>query len=121
MSGIFSWSPFSRNQSSDPETIELRHGKQVYHLTFPPSTLSTMSVKELKSLARREAQLSDEVEIKLLFQGKRLDDKDQAGKYNIRDGSRILMTSSKKLETPHLSTSTSSTTTATSTSAPKQT
>lgn len=106
MSSIFSWSPFSRTQpsaSSYPETIEIRHGKQVYHLTFPPSTLSTILISDLKSLARKEAHVSPEVEIKLLFQGKRLDDKEPAGKYNIRDGSRILMTSSKKFEKPPLS------------------
>ena len=83
-----------------PETIELRHGKQVYHLEFPPGTLSITPVSELKSRARKEAKLSNDVEIKLLFQGKRLDDKEQVGKYNVRDGSRILMTSSKKLEKP---------------------
>ena len=101
MSGIFSWSPFSRSQATEPEeTIELRHGKQAHQLTFPPGTLSTLPVSDLKSLARKEARLPDDVEIKLLFQGKRLDDKDPLGKYNIRDGSRILMTSAKKLVTP---------------------
>jgi hypothetical protein len=101
MSGIFSWSPFSRTQPTETEeTIELRHGKQAHQLTFPGGTLSTLPVSELKSLARKEAQLPDDVEIKLLFQGKRLDDKDPVGKYNLRDGSRILMTSAKKLVTP---------------------
>src|SRR5215471_8174579 len=100
MSSIFSWSPFSRSESSTPETIEFRHGKQVYHLEFPPGTLSTTPVSELKSRLRKEAKLSNDVEIKLLFQGKRLDDKERAGKYNVRDGSRILMTSSRKLEKP---------------------
>ena len=100
MSSIFSWSPFSRSQPFSAETIEFRHGKQVYRLEFPPGTLSTTPVSELKSLVRKEAKLSNDVEIKLLFQGKRLDDKEQVGKYNVRDGSRILMTSSKKLEKP---------------------
>jgi hypothetical protein len=57
-------------------------------------------VSDLKSLARNEAQLSDDVEIKLLYQGKRLDNDEQVGKYSIRNGSRILMTSSKKIEKP---------------------
>src|SRR5271169_6260385 len=122
MSGIFSWSPFSRTQSavpSAPETIELRHGKQVYHLTFPPATLSNQSISQLKSLARKEAHLPPEIEIKLLFQGKRLDDKETAGKYNIRDGSRILMTSSKKLEKPPETSTTTSTPTVTAKPAPR--
>ena len=99
MSSIFSWSPFSRS-SSEQETIELRHGRQAYNLKFPAGAIPKMTVSELKSLARKEARLDDEVEIKLLFQGKRLDDKEHVGKYNVRDGSRILMTSSKKLEKP---------------------
>jgi hypothetical protein len=100
MSSIFSWTPFSRSQSSTPDTVEFRYGKQAYHLEFPPGTLSTTPVSDLKSRIRKEAKLSNDVEIKLLFQGKRLDDKEQVGKYNIKDGSRILMTSSKKLEKP---------------------
>jgi len=120
MSGIFSWSPFSRSQATEPEeTIELRHGKQAHHLTFPPGTLSTLRVSDLKSLARKEARLPDDVEIKLLFQGKRLDDKDPVGKYNIRDGSRILMTSSKKLEIPPETSTTTSTPSVTPRSTPR--
>ena len=101
MSGIFSWSPFSRSQpAGTEETIELRHGKQTHQLTFPAGTLSTLPVVDLKSLARKEAHLPDGVEIKLLFQGKRLEDKEPVGKYNVRDGSRILMTSARKIVTP---------------------
>jgi BAG domain/Ubiquitin family len=103
MSSIFSWSPFSRSQSTpqqEPETIEIHHGKQTLRLTFPPGTLEALPVAELKSQARKEARLPDDMTIKLLFQGKRLDDKDTVGKYNVRNGSRILMTSSKKPERP---------------------
>jgi hypothetical protein len=117
MSGIFAWSPFSRTQSnasSDRETIELKHGKQSYQLTFKTGVLSSLPVSELKSLARQEAHLDDEVEIKLLFQGRRMDDKEVVGKYQVQDGSRILMTSSKKIEKP-----VSATPTATGTSTPQ--
>jgi hypothetical protein len=104
MSGIFSWSPFSRSQpppaDDTPATIELRHGKQTYHLTFRPGKLSTLAVSELKSLARQQAKLADDMDIKLLFQGRRMDDKDLVGHYNVHDGSRILMTSGKKIEKP---------------------
>ena len=101
MSGIFSWSPFSRSKPSlESETVELRHGKQTYPLTFPPGTLAELSVSDLKLLARKEARLPDEAGIKLLFQGRRLDDKEKVSKYNVVDGSRILMTSSKKIEKP---------------------
>jgi len=106
MSSIFSWSPFSRSQSSLPqqreqqESIELRHGRQTYPLTFRPGTLQQLTVSELKSLARKEAKLSDDIAIKLLFQGRRLDDKESLAIYNVRDGSRILMTSSQRLPKP---------------------
>ena len=100
MSSIFSWTPFSRSRSSIAETVEFRHGKQAYHLEFPPGTLSITPVSDLKSRIRKEAKLPNDVEIKLLFQGKRLDDNEQVGKYNVKDGSRILMTSSKKREKP---------------------
>lgn len=83
-----------------PETIELRHGKHTYHLTFRPGKLSTLAVSELKSLARQQAKLPDDVDIKLLFQGRRMDDRETVGKYNVHDGSRILMTSGKKIEKP---------------------
>lgn len=109
MSGIFSWSPFSRSSSDSPETIELRHGKRTYHFSFQPNTLSTVPVSQLKELARDKGKLGNDVDIKFFFQGKRLDDKAELGKYNIKDGSRILMTSSKKIERPI-----SETTTATS-------
>jgi BAG domain/Ubiquitin family len=96
-----SWSPFARSQpESTPESIELRHGKNTYDLTFPPNTLATTPVADLKSLAREQANLSPDIDIKLLFQGKRLDDRETLAKYNVRDGSRILMTASKKLEKP---------------------
>ena len=96
-----SWSPFSRSQAEPtPESIELRHGKSTYEIPFPPNTLSTTSVADLKSLARKQARLASDIEIKLLFQGKRLDDRETLGKYNVRDRSRILMTASKKLEKP---------------------
>ena len=101
MSGIFSWSPFSSSQPPETDdTIEIRHGKQAYRLNFPPGTLPTLPVSDLKSLVRKEARLPGDVEIKLLFQGKRLDDKDSVGKYNVRDKSRILMTSAKKIASP---------------------
>lgn len=119
MSGIFSWSPFSRSQppaSDTPETIEIRHGKQSYHLTFRPGKLATLAVSELKSLARQQAKLADDVDIKLLFQGRRMDDNDDVAKYNVHDGSRILMTSSKRIEKP-VNTPISSTSTATSSKA----
>jgi BAG domain/Ubiquitin family len=96
-----SWSPFARSQPEPtPESIELRHGKNTYDISFPPNTLTTTTVADLKSLARQQANLAPENEIKLLFQGKRLDDRETLAKYNIRDGSRVLMTASKKLEKP---------------------
>lgn len=101
MSSFFSsWSPFSGSPSPQSKTIELRHGKQAYHLTFTPEALSTLSVADLKSLGRQQAQLPDDVEIKLLFQGRRMDDHERVVKYNVRDGSRILMTSAKKITVP---------------------
>jgi hypothetical protein len=107
MSGFFSWSPFSRSQppvaDDTPETIELRHGKQTYQLTFRPGKLSTLAVSELKSLARQQAKLADDVDIRLLFQGRRMEDNDLVGKYNVHGGSRILMTSGKKFEKPAMS------------------
>jgi len=100
-----SWSPFGRSQrfgpTQSPESVELRHGKNTYKIPFDPGTLSTTTVADLKSLARNQANLAAGIEIKLLFQGKRLDDRETLGKYNVRDGSRMLMTSAKKvLEKP---------------------
>jgi BAG domain len=97
----FFWSPFSRSQPTvpeEPETVELIHGKLVHFLTFSPGTLATLPIRDLQSLARKKAQLPDDVEIKLLFQGKKLVDTETAGKYNIRDGSRILLIASKRFE-----------------------
>lgn len=102
MSGVFSWAPFSRSQTSlsqAPATIEIRHGKKAYFLSFSADELQNLSIGEVKARARKEAKL-DDVEIKLLFQGKRLNDDDTLVKYNVRDGSRILMTSAQKLERP---------------------
>jgi len=78
-----------------------------------------MTVAELKKVAKEETRLKGDAEIKLLFQGKRLDDKEQLGKYNIKDGSRILMTAhTKKLEKPETP---PKTTTATPSPAPSST
>jgi BAG domain/Ubiquitin family len=121
MAGMFSWSPFSsRPTSQDPESIEIRHGKQGYDLLLPPGQLASLLVSQLKELAREKAKLPDDVDIKFFYQGKRLDDKAEVGSYNIRHGSRILMTSSKKIERPLSTAATSTATSSSSTSnAPK--
>jgi hypothetical protein len=105
MSSFFSWSPFAKAASStESETIEIRHGKQTYRLPFTPEALASLTVAELKSLARQEAQLSEDVEVKLLFQGRRMDDQENVVAYNVRNGSRILMTSGKKVQVPQATT-----------------
>src|SRR5579871_194742 len=120
MSSFFSWSPFAKSTSNESETIEIRHGKQTYNFTFTPEALSTLTVAELKSLARQQAQLADDVEVKLLFQGRRMDDREEVVKYNVRNGSRILMTSGRKVVVPKEAT-TPDTNTSTSTPVPKTT
>ena len=103
MSGIFAWSPFSRSQSnpsSDRDTIELRYGRETYPLSFKPGVLATLPISELKALGRQEAHIPDDLVIKLLFQGRRMNDGDVVGKHNVQHGSRVLMTTSKNIETP---------------------
>jgi BAG domain len=101
MSNIFSWSPFSSSRPSPPtSTIELRYGKQTIRLSFPTQELALTGVTHVKGLARERAMLDDDVDIKLLFQGRKMDDKDDLAKYGVRDGSRILMTASKKILKP---------------------
>lgn len=124
MASLFSWSPFSRSSTpgNESESIELRYGKHAWELNFPAGSIPTMTVAELKKVAKEETRLKGDAEIKLLFQGKRLDDKEQLGKYNIKDGSRILMTAhTKKLEKPDALKTESATATATPSPAPSST
>src|ERR1700737_4008232 len=111
MSSILNWPMFSRSAPNHIDTIELRHGKLAYNLTFAPNTLATIPISHLKALAREKANLPDDVDIKFFFQGRRLDDTAEAKVYNIQDGRRILMTSSKPIERPYSSPTTATATT----------
>jgi hypothetical protein len=114
---MFSWSPFSsRPAEQDPELIEICHGKRSYNLLIPPGQLTSLPVSQLKELTREKGKLPDDVDIKFFFQGKRLADNAEAGSYNIRNGSRILMSSSKKIERPASTAATSTATSSTTTS-----